>query len=64
MEQTPSPPLDSTEAAAYLKISRRSLHKLVQDGAIAHHRAGPKLLRFAIADLDAFLARRRTEAST
>lgn len=50
----PSRYLSMREAAEYLACSQRTLHRRIADGSLPAHRAGPKLLRFAVADLEAF----------
>lgn len=57
-------PLNTEEAAAYLKISPRTLHQLVHDGEISYCRAGKKLLRFTVEDLDSWLHRGRVEVES
>lgn len=53
-----SPPLaprflNVTQAAAYLGISTRSLHRRLVDGTVIANRVGPRLLRFDREQLDA-----------
>lgn len=59
---TPVGPLDTEGAAAYLKVSPRFLRQLAAEGEISYIRAGRKLLRFTVEDLDAWLHRGRVEA--
>ena len=51
-----SPWLTIDEAAAYLRISDRTLRRAVRDGAVRAYRVGGKReLRFQREDLDAFM---------
>lgn len=49
--------LNSAQAAEYLNISYRTLHKWLRDGIIQAHRAGPRLLRFDADELDEAVSR-------
>ncbi len=51
------------EAAAYLNTSVRFVRRLVAQRRIAFHKVGAHV-RFAVADLDAFLAAGRVEPIT
>lgn len=51
--------LTSREAASYLGIGARQLWALQNCGAIPHIRVGTRTVRFAIDDLDQFIAARR-----
>lgn len=51
--------LNAKEAASYLRIGSRLLWTLQNCGAIPHVRIGTRAVRFAIADLDAYIARHR-----
>lgn len=51
------------EAAAYLNTSVRFVRRLVAERRVAFHKVGAHV-RFAIADLDAFLAAGRVEPIT
>ena len=51
--------LTISEAAEYLAISERSIKRLIARGALPSIRVG-NALRFAFADLEAFIARNRT----
>lgn len=61
---TPTPPdaasrpvlLSTEKAAAYLAISRRTLWALTEAKRIRAIRFGKRLVRYAVADLDAFIA--------
>lgn len=44
--------MTTKEAAAYLKVSVRTILRRVADGTLPATRVGPKLLRFRRADLD------------
>ena len=56
-DATPPPALLSTQrAAAYLAISRRTLWALTEAKRIRAIKFGKRLVRYAIADLDAFVA--------
>jgi excisionase family DNA binding protein len=44
--------LSTSEAAAYLNISVRTLHNWLREGIIEGHRCGPRLLRFNADELD------------
>ena len=49
--------LNSAEAAEYLNISLRTLHKWLREGRVQAHRAGPRLLRFDADELDQAVSR-------
>jgi excisionase family DNA binding protein len=51
------------EAAEYLNTSVRFIRRLVAERRIAFHKVGAHV-RFAVADLDAFLAANRVEPIT
>lgn len=52
----PSPWLTPTEAAAYLKVSRRTLDNLLRDHKIRpHYRAGERSPRYHTEELDAWM---------
>ena len=51
--------LTSTQAAAYLGVSRPTLYKLVEQNEVAHYKMLSHL-RFNESDLDEYLARART----
>lgn len=53
--------LTSEQAREYLGISERTLRRLTGTRQLAYSRIGT-LVRFRLADLDAFLARTRVEA--
>ncbi len=42
--------------AEYLGISRKTLRRLVSSGQITGYRAGPRLIRLDISEIDAMLA--------
>lgn len=52
-------PLNATEAAEYLKISKNHLYHLVSERKISCYRPEGKLIYFSIVDLDAFIYRNR-----
>jgi excisionase family DNA binding protein len=52
---TPTPLLTLTEAAAYLKLSPRTLRRYVKDGKATARRLPGGDLRFRVEDLDALL---------
>ena len=54
--------LTVAEAAAYLNTSERFIRRLVAERRIAFHRIG-KHLRFAVADVDEWIARSRVPPS-
>ena len=49
------PPLDYDEAAAYLRLTKRHLQKLVSERRIPYVRAGDRLVRFLPDQLDQWL---------
>lgn len=55
--------LTYTEAAAFLNVPRGTLHAWVHDRRVPHVRLGPRTVRFVRADLDAWVAQRRVDAS-
>lgn len=48
--------LNYTQAAAYLAMPVGTLRSLVSHRKIPHARMGPRLVRFELADLDAWIA--------
>lgn len=54
--------VDLEGAATYLGISTRTVRRLAHERRIPHLRVGRRL-RFELADLEAFLARCRVEAT-
>jgi len=60
--ETPAPPapFDIAAAAVYLSTSERHVRRLVAEGRIGYQKVG-KFVRFALADLDEFLAAGRVE---
>ena len=56
----PDAPLDIEQAALYLNVTKRVMRRLVSERRIAFHRVG-RLLRFRVADLDAFFCDGRVE---
>ena len=54
-----SPLLKSSEAAAYLNVSERTLWTLTKAGAIAHVAISERAIRYTRADLDAWIDTRR-----
>lgn len=55
--------LTTKEAAAYLKVSVRTILRRVADGTLPATRVGPKLLRFRRGDLDRVFAPTRSPSS-
>ena len=51
----PGPWLTSDEAAARLKITRRTLDRWRADGLVTAYRMGPRSVRFRCDELDALL---------
>lgn len=45
--------LPQTDAAQYLGVTTRTIRSMVADGRLVGYRAGPRLVRYKIADLDA-----------
>lgn len=60
---TPVGLLTEREAAAYLKISARSLWEARKAGRVAVVKPTPFAVRYTIADLDAFIASQRQPAT-
>jgi excisionase family DNA binding protein len=60
---SPKPLLTLNEAASLLAVSPKTLQRLVARGDLAVIRVGSSL-RFAVSDLDAFVARHRSAALT
>jgi len=56
----PDAPLDIEAAARYLNVTKRFMRRLVAERRIPFHRVG-RLLRFRVADLDAFFSNGRVE---
>lgn len=50
---------DPGQAAAFLGIGRRRIHKLIKDGALSCRVLGPRTKRIALSDLRAFAAGKR-----
>lgn len=50
------PLMTVAEAAAYLNVGTWTLYRWINDERIPAHRLGPRSMRVAPADLDAFLA--------
>lgn len=50
--------LNYADAAAYLRLPVNTLYSLVSRKQIPHHRLGPRLVRFRLADLNAWLEAR------
>ena len=62
MRESPPPLLTAKEAAARLHIHVNSLKRIVRRGQIPHYRFGDRGdLRFAPADVDAWLVKQRVE---
>lgn len=57
-----TPPLNVAEAAAYLNVTEHFVRRLVRERRIAFVKLG-RHVRFARADLDAFIQHGRREAS-
>lgn len=53
------PLLTGDEAAARLGISERTLRKLRQAGAISYHEISDRIIRYSVADCEAFLTERK-----
>jgi len=53
-----------SEAAEYLGATERQTRRWVNEGKLPHYRPGGLYLRFAVEDLDAFLAASYTAART
>lgn len=51
----PSGYVTPEEAAEYLAVSPRTLRRMAAEGKVRAHRLGPRLVRYARADLDAAL---------
>lgn len=49
--------LTQEEAADYLKITPRTVRRMVSSGQLPAFRLGPRLLRIDLADVDALLRR-------
>lgn len=47
--------LTQQEAARYLRVSLKSLRRLVREGKLPEVRLGPRLPRYRVRDLDALL---------
>ena len=47
--------LTQREAAEYLRVSLKSLRRLVREGRLPELRLGPRLPRYRVRDLDALL---------
>jgi len=47
--------LTQQEAARYLKVSLKTLRRLVREGRLPEVRLGPRLPRYRVRDLDALL---------
>lgn len=45
--------VSQAEAATYLGVTRRTVRQMVADGRLIGYRAGSRLVRYKIADLDA-----------
>jgi len=56
------PALDFDAAAKYLGVSGSTIRRLARSGAVNWYRVGPRLVRFSLSDLDAFLAASRVES--
>lgn len=56
------PPLSLDEAAAYLNVKPRYMRRLVEQRRVPVLRFG-RLLRFNVADLDAFIEKSRAESA-
>jgi excisionase family DNA binding protein len=56
--------LTLSEAAEYLGATERQTRRWVNEGKLPHYRPGGLYLRFAVEDLDAFLAASYTAART
>jgi excisionase family DNA binding protein len=61
---TKPPLLTTSQAAAYLGISKSTLYKLCSEHAIPYHKPGGKLNYFAVEDLDAYLLRNRVSSQS
>ena len=48
--------LTQQEAARYLRVSLKSLRRLVREGKLPEVRLGPRLPRYRVRDLDALVA--------
>jgi excisionase family DNA binding protein len=56
-------PLNTTEAAAYLNISKQNLYRLVSQRKLPCYKPEGKLIYFAVEDLNAFIYRNRVSAN-
>lgn len=54
---------DVPSAAAFMGTSERHVRRLVAERRLAFHKVGPRKIRFAESDLEAFLAAGRVEAA-
>lgn len=52
--------IDYAKAAAKLDVKVTTLRSMVHHGSIPHVRLGPRLVRFDPADLDRWIAEKRT----